>query len=199
MTGMMAAAMTLTGFAAELTARGPQGSQGSKGQQGRLPEFSYIDDAPYMNTILDYMMETRGQYFEPGDVMIPNFVILRTDDRNPEDVKIWGNFWINNYDLQGDNLFCKNGGEAPGVIHLRKTPAGSGYAVTWADFVGDGSNNQPDSERIFGVDADLMRAYANQDLITERNRTDTIRKYVFMNGLPINTYQDYGWEKIQLR
>ena len=193
MTGMMAAAMTLTGFAAELTGRGPQGSQ------GRLPEFHYVDDAPYMDTILDYMVQTRGQWFESGDVMIPNFVIMRTDDSNPDDVKVWGNFWINNYDLQGDNLFCKNGGEAPGCVHLRRTPAGSGYTVTWADFVGDGSNNQPDSERIFGIDADLMRAYANQDLVTERSRTDTIRKYVFMNGLPINTYQDYGWEKVQLR
>ena len=191
MTGMMAAAMTLTGFAAELTGRGPQGSQ------GRLPEFHYVDDAPYMDTILDYMVQTRGQWFESGDVMIPNFVIMGTDETNPDDIKVWGNFWVMNYDLEGDNLMMKNGGENPGLLHLKKT--GTGYTVTGADMVGDGSSNAPDARRIFGTDEKLMRFYQNQDLVVDRNRADTIRRYVIRNGLNINSFQDYGWDKVMLK
>ena len=187
---VMMAAAALTSFAGTVNPVTP-------GQQGRLPAFRYTDEAPYMNTILDYMTATRGQYYDAGDVMIPNFIIMKTDESNPQDIKVWGNFWINNYDLQGDNLLCKNGGEFPGLLHLRKTPAG--YAVIGEDMVGDGSSSQPDSRRIFGVAEDLMRAYQNQDLVREQNRTNTIRKYVLQNNLSISTYQDYGWDKVQVR
>ena len=90
---VMTAAMTVTAFAAAV----PSGRN--------LPEFRYTNDAPYMNTILDYVKKTDGQYYDAGDVMIPNYIVLRADESDPQDVKIWGNFWTMNYDLQGDNLF----------------------------------------------------------------------------------------------
>ena len=130
--------------------------------------------------------------------MIPNFIIMKADESNPGDIKVWGNFEIENYDLQGDNLLCKNGGSNPGLIHLRQTPAGT-YEVTGAEMVGDCSDYTPDVNRIFGADQDLLRAFSNQDLIREKNRTDTIRRYVMRNNLPVNTYQDYGWDKVSVR
>ena len=180
----MTAAMTVTAFAAAV----PSGRN--------LPEFRYTNDAPYMNTILDYVKKTDGQYYDAGDVMIPNYIVLKADESDPQDVKVWGNFWTMNYDLQGDNLFTKNGGEVSGLIHLRKTPAG--YEVTGFDKVGDGSSYTPDMNRIFGVDQALMNAFRNLDAVKEQNRADTIRKYVMQNGLNIRTYQDYGWDKVPL-
>ena len=191
MAGVMAAAMAVTGFAAGNA--GP----GAAGAGQKLPAFRYVDDAPYMNAILDYMTETEARNFEAGDVMIPNFVIMGTDETNPDDIKVWGNFWVMNYDLEGDNLMMKNGGENPGLLHLKKT--GTGYTVTGADMVGDGSNNAPDARRIFGTDEKLMRFYQNQDLVVDRNRADTIRRYVIRNGLNINSFQDYGWDKVMLK
>ena len=189
-TGIMAAAMCITSFAGGMACPADQ--------KQKLPEFRYTEEAPYMNAILDHIKNTQGQYYEAGDVMIPNFIIMKADESNPGDIKVWGNFEIENYDLQGDNLFCKNGGSNPGLIHLRKTPAGT-YEVTGADMVGDGSNYTPDVNRIFGADQDLLRAFGNQDLIRDKNRTDTIRRYVMRNNLPINTYQDYGWDKVSVR
>ena len=139
---VMTAAMTVTAFAAAV----PSGRS--------LPEFRYTNDAPYMNTILDYVKKTDGQYYDAGDVMIPNFIVLKADESDPQDVKVWGNFWTMNYDLQGDNLFTKNGGEVSGLIHLTKTPAG--YEVTGFDKVGDGSSYTPDMNRIFGVDLERL-------------------------------------------
>lgn len=195
MTGIMTAAMSLTSFAGGLVK--PMTPAGPAAVQQKLPEFHFYDEAPYMNTILDYMKNNQGKDYDAGDVMIPNFLVLRVDESNPEDVKVWGNFWIMNYDLRGDNLFCKNGGSYPGLFHLRKTPAG--YEVTGTDMVGDGSDYTPDVNRIFGVDQDLLKAFNNQDQIREAYRTDTIRRYVMRHDLPINTYQDYGWDKVSVK
>jgi len=32
-----------------------------------------------------------------------------------------------------------------------------------------------------------------------RTRADTIRRYVIRNGLNINSFQDYGWDKVMLK
>ena len=62
------AAMSFTSFAA-----------GPAAPKEKLPEFRFTNEAPYMNAILDYMTDSERNGYEAGDVMIPNFVILKED------------------------------------------------------------------------------------------------------------------------
>ncbi len=203
MAAVMTMAFAVTGFAAEnpgFAAANPgyvTPAGMTVGTTAALPEFRFTDGDAYLNPILDYMKSTEGQYYDKGDVMIPNFVVLRMDASDPDDVKVWGDFSMYNYDLQGDNLFCKNGGSNPGLFHMKSTSMG--YTVTAFDKVGDGSDYTPDVNRIFGTDQALLEGFWNLDHKAEVNRLNTIRGYVLRNNLPVNSYQDYGWDKVSVR
>ncbi|MCR4751301.1 MAG: hypothetical protein K5852_03310 [Eubacterium sp.] len=168
----------------------------SEGKEA-LPEFSYTGEDPYFDAILDYIRKTDGESFDQSQVMIPAFILLEEDATDPEDIKVWGNFWIFNYDLEGTTLMMQSGGEAPGLIHLKKTEYG--YEVTSMDRVGDGSNYDPDMERIFGVKKELLDAIrsAKDDLDTVR--ADYIRMYSEESGIEITAFQDYGWDPVPIK
>lgn len=53
---------------------------------------------------------------------------MRVDERDVEDIKVWGDFWVFNYDQVGDTLKCVSGGSHPGLLHIRQTE--KGFEVT---------------------------------------------------------------------
>lgn len=192
MAGVLAGVMTCMMLCSAVSASEAE----SEGKE-TLPAFVYTGEDPYFDAILDYMRKTEGESFDPSQVMIPAFILLEEDASDPEDIKVWGNFWIFNYDLEGTTLMMQSGGEAPGLIHLKKTD--DGYEVTSMDRVGDGSNYDPDIERIFGVKKELLDAirYDHDDLDTVR--ADYIRMYSEESGIEITAFQDYGWDPVPIK
>ena len=59
-----------------------------------LPEYVYTGENPYIQPIWEYMKENMGKNYEPADLMLPEFDLLREDDSDPEDIKVWGRFWL---------------------------------------------------------------------------------------------------------
>ena len=161
-----------------------------------LPEFRYTGEDPYFDAILDYIRKTDGENYDASQVMIPAFIILEEDAADPEDIKVWGNFWIFNYDLEGTTLMMQSGGEAPGLIHLKKTE--DGFEVTSMDRVGDGSNYDPDMERIFGVKKELLEAIRTADEDLDKVRAEYIGMYSEESGIEITAFQDYGWDPVPI-
>ncbi len=179
---------------------GRSSSGGEEGGQGEsaasLPAFSFADDEPYMNAILDYMNENAASHYDKSDVMIPLFQVLRTDDSNKDEVKVWGDFWVMNYRLEDKNLAFESGGSYPGMFTLIKD--GDAYKASSFDQIEDGSDYGPSSERIFGIDKELMDAFNNRDKDSEEIRKKTIREYADKNSLDIESYQDQGWDKVEI-
>ena len=124
---------------------------------GSLPAFRFSGEPAYMNAILDYLTEKEGRHYEAGDVMIPNFLIFRAEDTDPENIRVWGSFWLMNYDLEGDSLKLKNGGSYAGLFTLKE--AGGSCEVTGTDLAGNKESFEEDIERLFGVDEELRSAY----------------------------------------
>ena len=171
---------------------------------GIVLPFVYTGDEPYMNEICIWAEREFGPYMvEDGTVLIPAPVILYTDDSDPEDIKIWGNFWAETYTLEEETLVSQSGGESPGLLHLKKTGEDS-YEVTGFDRVGDGSDYNPDVERIFGnapqEAGDLVQAlYETGD--SRNGKTEEVRKTfirMYADSVPqtIRYYQDYGWDPV---
>jgi len=133
----------------------------------------------------------QARYWE-SEVTIPCPLIAEIDDSDPQDVRVWGNFWEFSYATRGTTLFCVSGGERPGLLHLRA--ADSGYEVFNEEMVGDGEAYAKDMRRIFGS----IRMIKLDALDREEVRTQYIADYVLQNGLPFTQYQDYGWDPVQL-
>jgi len=194
-TGIAAAESTAAESAAGETAADAEDS-GQILKPGDLPAFRFTGEAAWMDALLDDLIKENGGAFESGDVMIPNFVIFRVKDEDPDYVRVWGNFWLMNYELEGQSLQTKNGGSFPGKFTLRRKDGI--YQVSERDMVGDGSDYQKDAERVFGEDDELFSAWSTQDQVTEENRKKTIQRYAEEWGLPLTSYQDPGWDPVLL-
>lgn len=161
-----------------------------------LPAYQYPGTDPFYKEIFRYVVEEMGQHYEPADVSIPCPVIVDIDESNPDDICVWGEFWIYQYELQDDTLKMVSGGNFPGQMHLMKS--GASYEVTGMDYVADGSDSEVSAEEIFGDRYEAYTALSSFLDVRESARKQIIDDYVVLNQLPISQYQDEGWIPVSL-
>lgn len=153
-------------------------------------------ESGYLGVIDDYLVKELGPEYLQGEICIPYAYILSANEDNPEDILVWGDFWVFHYNLVGDTLKMVSGGDHPGRFHLRQTA--DSYEVTAFDAVEDGSSFEPTAREIFGVKYDLlMNSLGNQDA-REDARLYMTAEYVREHGLKAAWLQDYGWPAVAL-
>ena len=153
-------------------------------------------DGGYLAAVESYMTDTIGSNYAKGEVCVPCVIVVDTDESNPDDIQVWGDFWVFNYNIDGDTLKTVSGGNHPGLMHLCKGE--SGYEVTGFDAVGDGSEFTPTAKKIFGDKYDAFLKIQSDEKSREQTRADILADYVKKNGLPVKFYQDYGWPAVAL-
>ena len=151
-------------------------------------------DITYEQAIKRYLVNEIGKDYAQGEYCVPFYSQVDIDDSNPEDIKNWGNFWVNNYNIEGDTLKCVSGGNYPGVFHMTKD-----YKVTSFDVVEDGGNFESSAKELFGDRyEDFMKIYSDSDKINE-DRKITVSDYRNLNGLTeVTKMQDEGWDPVDL-
>lgn len=163
----------------------------------RLPDYIYNGSDPYLPAVCDYILQEYGSFYSQEDAVIPCPLILETDDSNPQDVRLWGIFVLDNYRLVNTTLIGESGGATPGLVHLKAVDGG--WQVTSMGTVGDGDDFQKDVERIFGMREGLLKRYqgiTSDDINQARLRS--VSDYVNWNGLNITQMQDFGWKPVAL-
>lgn len=145
----------------------------------------------YFPAIDRYLINEIGKHYAEGEHCVPIHSIVTVDERNAEDILVWGDFWVFNYNQVGDTLKCVSGGSHPGLMHIRQTE--KGFEVTGFDQVEDGSNNLPSAKRIFGDKYDAFHTINSDEKARERLRADGLAVYANKHNLDVNMYQDYGW------
>ena len=159
-------------------------------------EYGYAGTDPIEAAVYKYMAEDVSKHFDKADASIPIVNIVHVDYTNPDEVLVYGDFWVDNYNIEGDTLMCVSGGDFPGVMHVSKD--GDGYTVSSFDMVGDGADFDPSAKQLFGEHYNaFMKAYSDEEARKEL-RTITVSDYVNLNGLAVTQYQDYGWEPVKL-
>ena len=146
----------------------------------------------YFTAIDKYLTETIGGQYLGGDICVPFHDYVAVDETNAEDIQVWGDFWVINYNVVGDTLKALSGGNHPGKMHVKMDKDGH-FEVTGFDPVGDGADFQPTAEAIFGDKvADFQAAQADQEK-RERIRGEVLAGVVKKYDLDVKLYQDYGW------
>jgi len=138
-----------------------------------------------------YLTDSIGCYYAKGEHCVPIRSIVKVDERNSENILVWGDFWVFNYNQVGDTLKCVSGGSHPGLLHIRQTE--KGFEVTAFDQVEDGSRYLPTAKKIFGEKYDAFHAINSDEKNRERLRAEGLSVYAKRNGLAVTLYQDYGW------
>ena len=156
--------------------------------------YGYAGDDPVEAACYEYMVETVGKSYESGEISIPTVEIFHVDYTPEDEVLVFGDFWVENYNAEGDTLKCVSGGNHPGVMHVSKTD----YTVTAFDEVADGGDFESSAKALFGEHYDdFMAVYSDSDTRAE-NRKITVSDYVNLNGLDYKYYQDEGWDPVEL-
>ena len=151
----------------------------------------------YFPAIDRYLVDEIGKQYAKGEHCVPFHHIVAVDERNADDILIWGDFWVFNYSHAGDTLKCVAGGSHPGLMHVAQTE--NGFKVTAFEQVEDGSNFLPTAKKIFGDKFEAFQAINSDEKNREILRAEVLGNYVKNQGLSVTMYQDYGWpaKKIQ--
>ena len=161
--------------------------------EGNVENIEVADEVEttYFSAIDRYLADSIGSNYAQGEYCIPIHTIVGVDERNAEDILVWGSFWVFNYNQVGDTLKCVSGGSHPGLMHIRQTE--KGFEVTAFDRVEDGSNYLPTAKKIFGDKFDAFQAINSDEQKREKQRAEVLADYVKKHGLTATLYQDYGW------
>ena len=184
--------------AAEDTADTVSAADAAAGSSAALPPYEYPGPELFYYNLYKYLIDELGKNYEPADasiphVSIPNVLIVENDMSNRDDIRVYGDFWIYNYRLEGDTLMMESGGSYPGVIHLNED-----FEVTGFDMVEDGSNWGPSAKKLFGEHYDGLLKLMDNSEQNEATRLQIIANYVAANNLNITKIQDYGWDPVEL-
>ncbi len=161
-------------------------------------EYTYTGDDNVIYAIDFFICDELAKGYDASDVGIPTIIEVARDDSDPEDIKVWGEFLYDTYDLVGDTMESQAGGSYPGCMHVKTTEAGCGYEVTGFDVVADGSDFDSSAKEIFGDKYDkFMEAYSDGDAKLEA-RKDAVDGYVKTHTVPATQFKDYGSDPIAL-
>ena len=161
-------------------------------------EYTYTGDDNIIFAISDYMCNEIAPNYSEGDVAIPFLREVGRDDSNPDDIKVWGDFDIMIYNLEGDTLVSQAGGNHPGCMHVKTTDAGCGYVVTSFDQVADGADYDESAKEIFGDKYEDFTKISSDDAGRTAAREDSLAEYVTSHQVPATKYQDYGWDPVDI-
>nr|ACM91050.1 hypothetical protein CLOSS21_02223 [uncultured bacterium 34R1] len=151
----------------------------------------------YLTAVNRYLTDEIGKSYAPGEICIPCARIVDVDEQNPEDIQVWGDFWVFNYNVSGDTLKTVSGGSHPGLMHIRK--ADNTFEVTAFDQVADGAGNLESAKKIFGDRFEKFQKMNSDEKAREEDRARLIADYVKSNNLTVKCYQDYGWPAVNLQ
>lgn len=156
-----------------------------------------VSDAELCNAAVDdYLVNVIGKNYAEAEYCIPCPIFVSTDDGNKDDVLVWGDFWVFNYDVAGDTLKTVSGGSHPGLMHVKKTD--NGFEVVGFDAVEDGAGNMESAKKIFGEHFDSFWEINSNQEKREDIRLHFIADYVKKHNLPVKMVQDYGWPAVAL-
>ena len=161
-----------------------------------LPAYEYPGPELFYSVLYRYMTDELSKGYPDCQVSIPCPVIIAEDESDKSDIRVYGNFWIFNYDLNGETLECASGGSYPGCIHIKSTD--EGYTVTSMDVTEDGSGFTESARKIFGKYYDSFMKDGEDENLREKTRAQIIANYVAANNLKITSYKDYGWDPVTL-
>lgn len=150
-----------------------------------------------LTAIDKYLTDEIGKQYAAGEVTIPFHSFVAVDDTNADDIQVWGDFWVYNYNQSGDTLKTVSGGNHPGKMHVKKTEDGR-FEVVSFEPVADGADNLKSAQSLFGDKFDAFQAaQADQDK-REALRKEAVAAYAKCHDLAVSLIQDYGWPAVEI-
>ena len=83
---------------------------GASSTEAKLPLYEYPGPELFYSVLYGYLRDELSKNYDKAQVSIPCPVIIKEDESDKSDIRVYGNFWIFNDDLDGTTLECRSGG-----------------------------------------------------------------------------------------
>lgn len=188
---------SILGVALHFVREGSQ-SEETEATEADTESYGYTGDDPAVAATYAYAATELSKDYEIDEdtISIPCITVVAEEEGDNGETVVYGDFWINNYKIEGDTLKCVSGGSYPGAMHVVKD--GDTYKVTKFDVCEDGGGFDASAKKIFGDYYDAFTKVQSDDKAREKVRKATIAKYVKDHGLKVTKYQDEGWDPVNL-
>ena len=161
---------------------------------GKLPAYTYKGDNPYVAAVCTYLTEQVHIKEAEDGVTIPFPRIYRINDKDPDDVLVWGDFYSGSYTLRNTTMMLGTLYTAQGRMHLQAVDGE--YVVTELELFGDildGDHYFSDVIRLCAPDISLiLRCVFAGERQRENAQLKSLRDYAISNGLNITQCQSFG-------
>lgn len=167
-----------------------------------LPYFQYnliysgSDFDPVAAAACDYLAFDKRKDYDPKHVMIPYVEIVDLDESNPEDVLVYGDYYLWEFEKQEDTLVVVSGGHCPGIIHMQRI--GEDETAIYSAVSMDEAFTDADVETIFGERLEKYHAIASHPEVLEPKMAQVIADYGKANSLDVTKYQMSGEDPKEL-
>ena len=156
----------------------------------QVDSIAQEEETTYFPAIHRYLVDSISSQYAEADIRVPLPTVVAVDESNGEDIKVWGEFWVMNFNQAGDTLKLVSGGSHAGLMHIRQTD--KGYTVTGFEQVGDGSLFVKTAKQIFGDKYDAFVAVYSDHEKRNRHHEQLLSEYVRKHHLTATMYQDNG-------
>lgn len=158
--------------------------------------FEYTGRDKYLKEICSDMVKTATEYFIPEDekcVEIPTPYIVKIDDSDKNDIKVFGDFYIYGYNMDGSIFVNKNSGSFPGCYHLKEEK--NVISVVKKEIAEDGSSFMPSLIKICEGDEALANQVSQVASSDDREvkRIEYVKMYAKNKNIHVTAIKDYGW------
>ena len=150
-----------------------------------------VKDTNYFPAIERFFVNEIGAQYAESEYCVPFYKIVSVDERDAENILVWGDFWLFNYNRSGDTLKTMSGGNHAGLLHIRQTD--TGFEVTGFDQVAEGAGNMRSAQQIFGDKYEAFHDFHSNEQKREQRRLEVLAEYVQKHNLPVSMVLDYGW------
>ena len=155
-----------------------------------------VKETTYFPAIDRYLVNVIGDQYAKSEYCVPFYKIVSVDERDAENILVWGDFWLFNYNRSGDTLKTMSGGNHAGLLHIRQTD--TGFEVTGFDQVAEGAGNMRSAQQIFGDKYEAFHDFHSNEQKREQRRLEVLADYVIKHNLGISYVQDFGWPAKQI-
>ena len=156
----------------------------------QVDSIAQEEETTYFPAIHRYLVDSISSQYAEADIRVPLPTVVAVDESNGEDIKVWGEFWVMNFNQAGDTLKMVSGGSHAGLMHIRQTD--KGYTVTGFEQVADGSLFVKTAKQIFGDKYDAFVAVYSDHEKRNRHHEQLLSEYVRKHHLTATMYQDNG-------
>lgn len=144
----------------------------------------------------DWLVTNIGSAYRHGQWCVPTLMIVAVEEQDSLHARVYGDFWVEWYNLEADTLVTVSGGNHSGYMTV---DGSSGHPqVTAFVQTDDGAGNDPSARRIFGSHYDVYSNMHANPAVRQSAREYQLRQFIRSHDIPAHFYQDYAWPAVAL-